>query len=222
MTLESALKAINILKPGQHLTYRDLAKRHCCCRTTLSRNHKGKNAPHAIRAKAQLLVNERDEIEVVQYIKRLTERHVMPIRQMIVNFITPLVAWEPSYRWVSRFLHRNQRDLLTAWATPMEALRHKADSIDNYRDHFTLLHATIDKHQIDAENTYNMDEKGFMIGVIGRSVRIFDKQLYGLKHYKQSSHNGNRKWVTLLAAIRGDGSALTPEVIFPSPSLTIQ
>ena len=67
-----------------------------------------------------------------------------------------------------------------------------------------------------------MDEKGFMIGVIGRSVRIFDEQLYGLKQYKQSSHDGNRKWVTLLAAIRGDGSALTPEVIFPSPSLTIQ
>lgn len=85
MTLESALKEINNLKPGQHFTYRDLAKRHCCCRTTLSRNHKGKNASHAIKAKAQLLLNERDEIEVVQYIKGLTERHVMPTGQMIVN-----------------------------------------------------------------------------------------------------------------------------------------
>jgi hypothetical protein len=67
-----------------------------------------------------------------------------------------------------------------------------------------------------------MDEKGFMIRAIGRSVRIFVKQLYGLKQYNQSSHDGNRKWVTVLAAIRGDGSTLIPAVIFPSPSLTIQ
>ncbi len=146
----------------------------------------------------------------------------MPTRQMIINIATPLCAWEPSGRWVTRFLHRNHDTLITAWTTPMETSRHEADSGDRYRLYFGLLHGKIDEHEVEAENTYNMDEKGFMIGVIGKSVRIFNKQLYGLKQYKQSSHDGNRKWVTVLASICGDGSTLPPAVIFPSPSLTVQ
>ena len=43
------------------------------------------------------------------------------------------------------------------------------------------------------ENTYNMDEKGFMIGVTGRSKRVFDKLLFGQKQFKQSLHDGNRE-----------------------------
>jgi hypothetical protein len=137
---------------------------------------------------------------------------------MIINIVAPLSAWPPSDRWVTRFLHRNRDTLISAWTTPMEKSGHEADSGERYRLYFDLLHGKIDEHKVEAENTYNMDEKGFMIGVIGRSVRIFDKQQYKLKQYKQASHDGNRKWVTVLASICGDGSALPPAVIYPSPS----
>ena len=142
----------------------------------------------------------------------------MPTRQMIVNIVTPFCKWEPSEKWVSRFLHRNCDTLITAWTTPMDHTRHDADSYERYCLYFALLHGKIKEHEVDAENTYNMDEKGFMIGVIGKSKRIFDKALFGKKQYKQSSMDDSREWVTVLASICGDGSTLPPGVIFPSPS----
>ena len=42
-------------------------------------------------------------------------------------------------------------------------------------------------------NTYNMDEKGFMIRVIGKTKRVFNKVLYKEIRYKQASHDANRE-----------------------------
>lgn len=67
-----------------------------------------------------------------------------------------------------------------------------------------------------------MDEKGFAIGKIGRSKRIFDKALYKQKHTRQSLHNGNREWITVVACICADGTALPPGLIFAAESDNIQ
>ena len=146
----------------------------------------------------------------------------MPTRQMAINIITPLCNWEPSDQWVTRFLHRNHPPLITSWTTLMETSRHEADTGDKYRLYFDLLHGKIKEYEIEAENTYNMDEKGFMIGVIGRSKRIFDQGLYGKKQYKQSTHDGNREWVTVLATICADGSTLPVGIIFPAKGDDVQ
>jgi hypothetical protein len=146
----------------------------------------------------------------------------MPTRQMIVNFTAPLAKWEPSDRWVTRLLHRHPDELLTAWSTPMEAVRHHADTHDKYSKYFALLHHKIAERDILPENTYNMDEKGFMIGVSGRSVRVFDKLLYGLRQFKQSTDDGNRAWVTLVACICADGSHLPPGMIFEAAGHEVQ
>ena len=42
-------------------------------------------------------------------------------------------------------------------------------------------------------NTYNKDEKGFMMGVIGKTKRVFNKVLYKKRRYKQASHDANRE-----------------------------
>jgi hypothetical protein len=67
-----------------------------------------------------------------------------------------------------------------------------------------------------------MDEKGFMIGVTGRSKRVFDKLLFRQRQFKQSLHDGNREWVTLLATICADGSHLPPGIIFPATGRAVQ
>jgi hypothetical protein len=130
----------------------------------------------------------------------------MPTRQMIRNFATPLAGREPSDAWVTRLLNRHSDQLITAWTTAMEAGRHEADSYGKYRAYFNLVHPKMAQYELLPENTYNMDEKGFAIGVIGRSKRIFDKVLYGKKQFRQSLHDGNREWVTLLACICADGT----------------
>jgi hypothetical protein len=49
-----------------------------------------------------------NEAELVQYIRGLTERHLMPIKQMIKNFATPILGKEPSNNWVTHFLNQPQ------------------------------------------------------------------------------------------------------------------
>jgi hypothetical protein len=51
----------------------------------------------------------------------------------------------------------------------------------------------VKEYDILLRNTYNMDEKGFMIGVIGKTKRVSDKVLYKERQYKQASHDANRE-----------------------------
>jgi hypothetical protein len=40
-----------------------------------------------------------------------------------------------------------------------------------------LLHSKIEEHRINERNTYNIDKKGFFVGVADRRKRIFSKAL---------------------------------------------
>jgi hypothetical protein len=114
MPVKEALAELRALKPGESFSYRALAKKYGCCRSTLTRQHKQEVASHEDKALSQQLIHPRDEEELVQYIARLTERHLMPTRQMIRNFATPLAGKEPSDTWVSDLLRRHTDRLLTA------------------------------------------------------------------------------------------------------------
>jgi hypothetical protein len=59
-----------------------------------------------------------------------------------------------------------------------------------------------------------MDEKGFMIGTTGRSKRIFSKIMWERKEIRSTLQDGLREWVTVLACIGADGTALPPAIIF--------
>jgi hypothetical protein len=222
MTLEAALSYIRSLKQGESFSYRKVAKKYHISHTTLTEHHKGQRTTRAESHIHQRLLHPRDEAELVEYIKSLTEKHCPPTRQMIINFATPFCDWEPSDRWVSRLVHRHPNDLLTAWTTPMEGNRHKADSSERYRIYFDLLTRKVKEFDVLPRDTYNMDEKGFMIGVIGKTKRVFDKVLYKERRYKQASHDANREWVTVIGAICADGSHLPPAVIFSAASEKVQ
>ena len=49
----------------------------------------------------------------------------------------------------------------------MAAEHHAANSYEKYRAHFDKMQQKIEEWNVEPENTYNMDEKGFMAGVIG-------------------------------------------------------
>jgi hypothetical protein len=80
--------------------------------------------------------------------------------------------------------------------------------------YFDLIHKSIARFNIQASNTYNIDEKGFMLGIVGRSKRIFDKRMWEKKEVTAALQDGEREWVTCLATICADGSALPPGIIF--------
>jgi hypothetical protein len=78
-------------------------------------------------------------------------------------------------------------------------------------DYFHLLKEKMEKHEIELENTYNMDEKGFLIGWCAKQYRVFSK---ASKVRKGALHDSNREWITTLATICADGTPLTPALIY--------
>jgi hypothetical protein len=104
----------------------------------------------------------------------------------------------------------------------MASVRHAADSYDKYRAYFDVIEYNVQKYDILPQNRYNMDEKGFMAGVLGKQKRVFSKASWTRNYKKQSSHDGSREWITLLACIGADGTVLPPGLIFSADSKTPQ
>jgi hypothetical protein len=96
----------------------------------------------------------------------------------------------------------------------MDRNRHQADLEHKYSLFFDLLEWKISEYSILPENTYNMDEKGFMIGTTGKSKRVFSRALWEAKQVKDSLQDGKREWISVLACIGADGTTLPPGVIF--------
>ena len=74
----------------------------------------------------------------------------------------------------------------------MDANCHAADSGDKYKLYFDLLQNKIAEYDVNAGDTYNMDEKGFMIGIAGRSKRVFSRRMWEKGEIRVSLQDGNR------------------------------
>jgi hypothetical protein len=127
-----------------------------------------------------------------------------------------------SLSWVDKFIKRNQVHLTSKWTTGIDRTRHLADSGVKYKQYFDLLHQKQQEYSIEPRDIYNMDEKGFLCGLLGRSKRVFSRRMYEKGEVKETIQDGSRTFLTLLACICADGSALPPALIFPSPSGNIR
>ncbi|KAF1924064.1 uncharacterized protein M421DRAFT_425080 [Didymella exigua CBS 183.55] len=141
---------------------------------------------------------------------------------MIANFASA-VAQEPvSESWVTRFINKYSIHLISQYSTGMDANRHNADSYTKYKLYFNLLQRKIAEYKINTKHTYNIDEKGFMIRVTLRTKHVFSRRMWEKKEVKASLQDGNCAWLTLIACVCGDGSALPPGLIYKSANNTIQ
>ena len=80
----------------------------------------------------------------------------------------------------------------------------------------------IETYHITAENIYNFDEKGFMIGVgntVKRDVTVEQLQSGQLVGAKQ---DGNREFISVLACICADGSCCPPALVYQGKSYDLQ
>jgi hypothetical protein len=141
---------------------------------------------------------------------------------MIRNFSSGVAHQQLSESWVTRFINRHKIHLISKWTSAMDCSRHLADSESKYRPYFELLHRKITQYHLEARVIYNMDEMGFLIGLIGRSKRIFSKRQWEKKEVRVSLQDGSRKFLTLLACCCADGSSLPPSLIYAAAKGAIQ
>jgi hypothetical protein len=133
---------------------------------------------------------------------------------MLQNYATTITKWEVSESWITWFLHRYADRLTTKWTTGMDRERYLADSKHKYELYFKLLHSKMREHSVEERNTYNMDEKGFFVGINSRTKRIVSKAIWELKERTAALRDGNREWVTLLACVCASGESLPPALIY--------
>ena len=141
---------------------------------------------------------------------------------MIQNFPSTIAQKQVSLSWVDRFIKCNAEDLAYQWTTGIDRNRHEANSLSKYQFYFNLLQLKIQQYSIETQNTYNMDEKGILLGITSRTKRIFNKSLYMSKAVRQVLQDGSREWISTIACICADGSALDPALIYQANSMNIQ
>jgi hypothetical protein len=220
--IKDAIEAIESREPGEPFSYRKIAAIYGCSHSALSRRHRSVSTSRSTKAQNQQALHPQQELELLRYIERLTRQGLPPTRPMILRFASDIAKKELGKGWIDRYIKRHKVDLISRWATGIDRSRHQADSHLKYSLYFELLRSKISQYDIKPCNMYNMDEKGCLLGILTRSKRVFSKRLYEEGKIKAHIQDGNREWITLLACICADGSALAPALIYQSDSGSIQ
>ena len=91
----------------------------------------------------------------------LHERSLPPLRVMIQQFASQLAGKAVSKSWVTRFIYRYPKYLISRYTKGMTRERTKADSGAKYSLYFKLLLEKMEEYDIQPLYIFNIDEKGF-------------------------------------------------------------
>ena len=220
--IDAAIDFLKSLDLGEDINYSQIAKKYGVNRSTLSRRWRGIQGPMQSKIEKTRLLNNTQEIKLIKYIETLTNRGLPPTREIIRNFASEIAAKEPEKNWVNRFIKRHEVELISQWATSIDLQRKRADSSSKYALYFKLLQRKIEQYSINIRHTYNIDKKGFLIGIMSKQKRIFSKRKYHKDGIKQIIQDRNREWITSIACVCADGTALSPGLIYQAGKAGIQ
>jgi transposase-like protein len=176
--MDAALAAIESLKPGESINYTEIAKRFGVNRLTLSRRHRGVQRSREDQYEEQRILNNQQAKDLIKYINGLSDKGLYISHEMLRNFAKELTGKKLGKHWPGRFLKKHYNELASTYTTAMDSNRKRADSAYKYARYFNLLAQKMDQYKVEAENIYNMDEKGFLIGMLSKGLRIFSKKKY--------------------------------------------
>jgi hypothetical protein len=217
--IEAALRELT-LQDTPNITA--VAKKHGCNRTTLSRRFRKVTVSKHAAYNKQKFLDDIQSKSLIKYINDLTERGLPPTVAMVRNIAAGIAGRLPGVNWASRWIQANKNEIKSAYLTPIDKARKKADSALYYSLYFELIGQKMTQYNILPENIYNMDEKGFLIGFLQKARRVFTKEAFDSGRLRNISQDGNREWITVLATICADGTTLSPGLIYQAVSGNIQ
>jgi hypothetical protein len=217
--------------------YSATAKKYEVNRTTLSRRHRGITAAKGVLPHNNQLLSTEQLNTLVKYINELTDRGLPPTNAMVRTFARDICGKWPGKNWVYEFVKSKKNNLNSGFLTGADMDRKKADNIYQYQLYFDLVcklyiyqnHTNIiqikrkfEEYRIKPCDVYNMDEKGFLIGVLQKTRRVFDKEHLSRGKLLGAGQDGNREWITLIGSICMDGTYLPPSIIYQADSGNLQ
>ena len=208
--LQAALKELS-LKPSLSLPL--IAGRYAVRERTLrDRRTKGRKAP--IKAHLhECILNPAQEKVLASWACQQDDMGIPPRLELLREKAQALLHLEQPERilgknWGERFIKRHP-DLQLKFSQRLERQRSVASNPRVLEHHFKLFDSTIRKWQIQKSNIWNIDEKGFLLGVAAK-VKVVCRQGRKNPRYTQ---DGNRELITVLECVSAQGIVLPPLVV---------
>lgn len=220
--IDLALEELRSLNPGENINITKVAKKYGVQRSTLSRRFNGVSGPKEAQYNNQRFLNSQQSDTLIKWVNMLTERGLPPTRQTIANLAKDITGIEPGKNWASRWLQKHSDKLIYRFSSRIDIDRQRADSASKYEKYFTHLRAKIEQYNLSPDQIYNMDEKGFMIRISLKRKRIFSQSAYEQGKQKQHLQDRSREWITTIAYICANRTALSPGLIYMAKTGLIQ
>jgi hypothetical protein len=213
-TIQRAIVAIKVLgykRNGKDLVYSltQAAKDFDVPKTTLTERFNGRST-HAQAAQDQQRLTPAQEKVLVAWIKSCGARGMGLTAQAVMEAGSMISGTELGETWYRLFIARHRLDIRGRWALGLEAPRAQCLNRTTCEEFFLLLEHIVDEYKIAPENTYNMDEKGVMMGLGQKTFVLADRNQASVNVIE----DGNRELVTVIECISADGRDLDPTVIF--------
>jgi hypothetical protein len=191
-------------------------------RTTLARRAKGEIQPRKYYHPKWSLLSKEQEQLLVHHIDVLTKRGFPPNHHQIRCWVANITGKLPGKNWSYKFVRNHSDSITSKYLTGFDIQRRRADNYWVVNSYFQLVKEKVEQYKITPGNTYNMDEKGFLIGKVHKTKRVFSHSWKKQGKLQGAAQDGNRTWITVLATICADGTSLAPGLIYPASTGNLQ
>lgn len=137
------------------------------------------------------------------------DRNYTPVLQATSSESLPTIAKTVGKNWYKKFLARHE-DLKVMHSRYLDHSRAQNNNPTLIKECLNLYHTTCDQYNIKTENKYNMDEKGFLLGLVTSTKVIVTRK----EQNRFVTQDGNRETITVLETVSAVGKALAPMIIF--------
>lgn len=217
--------AITAYREGRANSLRQAATEHDAHRETVRRRFNGV-LPHSQAHHSQQLLSPTDESTLKSWV---LQYHAWgyPLRIDMLNDLaqtirkrryedehgidsaTPEMLPPIGANWYKRFLGRH-KELSLIYSRRLDYTRAMNNNPKILQEFFALYKSVLEEFGITTNRTFNMDEKGFLLG-LAKSSKII---IHSSKKYRFVTQDGNRETVTVLEAVSAAGFVCPPMVIF--------
>ncbi len=191
---------------------RKIALQYGIVRTTLDGRINGAKAKKEFDISRQKLTPEEEQVIVKWIIQfqswgwpaRVEHTHRMA-EELLQKKMDPAPL---DVNWVQELIARHP-DLKTAFIPTLDKERAAAENADALQQWFNLYKRIREDYDIEDDDVYNMDEKGFMQGVLSK-MKVISR--HEKKQYMTQC--GNREWVSVIECVSLNGRLFPSWVIF--------
>ena len=137
--MEAAIASLESLKPGEIPNFKKTAVIYGVDQNTLLWCYRGIQGSQTEHYKNIILLNHRQEKELVKYINNLCVQGLPPIRALLHNFALEISGKEVGKYWLDYFLKQYNINLILKYISSIDIVRKRANSAFKYILYFKLL-----------------------------------------------------------------------------------